>query len=509
MEIRLDEIYIGERLREEYDLDPDKPSIEENGQLQAILVRRPDPTRPDEVASGQPWVLVDGGRRYFIFKDFYAAGKQIRGVTPGHILAITREQATELQALTWEFDANYRRKNFNWQETAKYVRQIHAMLLRQAPEYWTVELTAQYLKMGEVTVYKYLQLTQDPEIFNDPEVQSADSFNTAYKKTTIVKDKKKRIRNARQHEEALTKEANKVVVPGEGEQMIDLDLALHRIASTLAHHADLREWCLKQPPESADCIHWDPPYGNRGFAHSSHEYFQDDWAYASQLMRDGFVHAHRLLKDGHWFLVWHAPQKAEWVKRTLQGHKLGTWKGDSTHTPSCVHCGGLWEDLDDLIPCRGSDVGFWVNPLAYIWFKPDRQADGHEIKRFSLNQYEACFMAAKNVEAEPILIDSSRSNVLQYNTIPRAERRHPTHKPPSVLTDLLSRVTVPGELVMDLSFGSGSIFEAALRSKRRIVGCELDEGHWAGTIEVIKGLAKELGITTLRDLKTPLETANE
>jgi hypothetical protein len=47
MEIRLDEIYIGERLREEYDLDPDKPSIEENGQLQAILVRRPDPTRPD------------------------------------------------------------------------------------------------------------------------------------------------------------------------------------------------------------------------------------------------------------------------------------------------------------------------------------------------------------------------------------------------------------------------------------------------------------------------------
>lgn len=503
MEIRLDDIHVGERLREEYDLSANIPSYLTNGQLQAILVREP---REGEDADGKPWVLADGGRRYFGFKEIYQQGKTVPHVTPGHIIAITRGEATPLQHLTWEFRANEDRKEFTWQEKAKYVRTIHSMFMDEQPEYWTVALTAQVLEMGEGTVYKYLQLTQDPEIFNDPEVQKAETFNTAYKKSTITKDKKRRIKAAKQHDAVLAQEFEKQqqVVPGEHpEQVIDLDLALHRMASLIVHHADCREWAMKQMPDSIDCIHWDPPYGNRGFAHSTHEYFEDTWEYASKLMEEMFVHAHRLLKDGHWFIVWHTPHKAEWVKRKLQGHELGFWKGDER--PCCVNCGGLWDELDDFTSCRNSDVGFWVNPIPYIWHKPNRQADGHEIKRFSLNQYEQCFMAAKFDEAEPILVDSSKPNVMVHNQIPKSERRHPTHKPPEVIANLINRCTVPGELVADFSVGSGSFYEATLPHNRRAVGCELDEGHWSTSLEVTKELLRKLGITSFRGFQDKVQ----
>lgn len=503
MEIRLDDIYVGDRLREEYDLSANIPSYKQNGQLQAILVREP---REGEDTDGKPWVLTDGGRRYFGFQEIYKNGEKVPGVTPGHILAITRPEATPLQHLTWEFHANEDRKEFTWQEKAKYVRTIHAMFMEEQPEYWTVALTAQVLKMGEGTVYKYLQLTQDPEVFADPDVQKAETFNTAYKKATITKQRKKRIKEAKHHEEVIEKQLRtnlKVVEGADPEQRVSIDTLYHRMASMMCHHGDFREWAKKIPDASVDFIHWDPPYGNRGFAFSTHEYFQDDWEYASSLMKEGFSEAFRLLKDGHWMVVWHSPHRAEWVKRTLQGHELGVLGNDKR--PCCIHCRISWNDLDDFVACRDNEKGFWVNPIPYIWYKPDRMADGHEIKRFSLNQYEQFYMCAKSVDTEPILIDSSKSNVLVYPQVPKGVRRHPTHKPAALLEDILSRVTVPGELVADLSAGSFSIIEATLKLRRRGTAVELDEGHWADGLARIKEMLKEFGITSMPEFKAHIK----
>jgi DNA modification methylase len=501
MRVQLSEIFVGDRIREDYgDLTSDKASLMESGQLQAILIRHAD----DKDETDLPWVLVDGGRRYQMFTELLEEGKAPRGMELGLIEAIDRESGTPLQRLQWEFQANDNRKEFTWQEKAKYVKLIHEMCVMEAlnEDYdWTVYMTASFLRLSEPATYKYLQLTQDVEIFEDPTVQKSDTFNTAYKKAGIAREKKRRISEAKQHEIGMQKQVQKASENGEGEQ-VDVRAFHHKMADVLCRHSDAREYVKIIKDESIDFIHWDPPYGNRGFAYSTHEYFEDDWLYASTLMRAMFAEAHRILKDGHWMVVWHTPHKADWVKRALQGHKLGVFgKGDKFS--SCVNCGSLWEELDDFTPCRKPEngAGFWVNPIPYIWYKPNRQADGHEIKRFSLHQYEPYFLAAKWEKREPILVDSDSSNVHMHPIVPKSERRHPTHKPAGLLAEVVKRISVPGELGVDFGIGSGSIYEACIPNNRRIVGCDIDEGNWATSHEVVKRVLQECGITSMGEMR--------
>ena len=56
---------------------------------------------------------------------------------------------------------------------------------------------------------------------------------------------------------------------------------------------------------------------------------------------------------------------------------------------------------------------------------------------------------------------------------------HPTEKPVGLLSNLISSVTKPGDLILDPFAGSGSTLVAAKKTGRRFIGVELDDEYFA------------------------------
>ena len=64
--------------------------------------------------------------------------------------------------------------------------------------------------------------------------------------------------------------------------------------------------------------------------------------------------------------------------------------------------------------------------------------------------------------------------VMRHHVTPRDYALHPCQKPVGLLSYLICKATQPGELVMDLTCGSGSVLEAAKVSGRRAIGVEAE-----------------------------------
>ena len=250
-------------------------------------------------------------------------------------------------------------------------------------------------------------------------------------------------------------------------------------AQNLISQGDCREWIKQFPEERFTWVHWDPPYGHRQAERASiHGSIVDDQDYARGLMSDMFPELWRVLVDGHWMVVWYHPSEYQWIVDTLSGHVRD---GES-----CKLCGKEWVGRPSY--CSVATTPWWVNPYPNVWVK-GRPSDGHEIKRFLINDHEEFLLAAKvNACSDPILPNTDRSNVFSFSGVAKSDRRHVTHKPRELLAEVLKVISFPGEFGCDPSIGSGSIIEAALLSGRLAVGCELDEAYWLGAIDAVQKL---------------------
>lgn len=492
MRIALDTIYFPskERLRTETygDIQGLAGSLRYFGQLMPIILRRPDPESYEEDAhsdaEGKEWVIVDGGRRYLaaMVMTTTSPDNYIKYQEPGFIDAIewTDERLSDpLHALALEFHANEDRENFSWKEKADYVRRVHELFEERYPNEWGVKDTAEFLNMGQQTVYKYLQLTEDPDLLNEESVSSAKTFRAAHKKVTIAKEHRRR-----QKQVALARELH---AETDDERFSDTD----RFALKLVKHEDCREWIKGFDDESVSWIHWDPPYGGeqKGGAEPAYSTIDDSAPYARGLMGDMIPELWRVLEPGRWMAIWFHPHNYWWLRNLLAGHVPQHLK-DVNGVLECKHCKELWQpfSLADVCP-KSPRPRFWVNPYPFIWYKANRQADGHEIRRFLTNAYECFLLAGKvggSLDIEPILQVSQRQNVFQFDLLSKSERRHIMHKPPELLTEILRIISIPGETGLDPSVGSGSLLEAAWLSGRRAFGCELSEEYWLGAVETMK-----------------------
>ena len=450
--INIEDIHVSDRLRFESggDLSDLKASIKKYGQLQPLLVRNSED-------SGKPYELVAGGRRLESIRQLHSGDEQIRNLDPGTIyVQVEGEDLDPIFALMMEYEENEQREGFTWQEKAQYVRKVHEEMSSRS-EYWNVSMTGTFIGLSQSMTYKYLELVEDDEVFQDEKVQGATTFRTAQKQAKIVKNKKRREKTAKSRED-LKEIVNRV-------QTEQTEIAESRLQYFLdrAHdgisHSDCREYVRSIPDGCIDFVHWDPPYGGDqdGGAFATHTKIDDSADYALGLMNEMLPEIWRILRDGHWLVIWYHPKHYGWLTESLKKH------------------------------------GFWVNPYPNTWYKTNRHADGHEITRYLTNVQEHFLFAGKWVDEEPILHNTNRANLFACDLPAQAERRHVMHKPWELLKEILDLISVPAEVGVDFSVGSGSIFEAAFWSNREVVGCELDKEYFDVAHEVLARMLSKNG----------------
>lgn len=89
----------------------------------------------------------------------------------------------------------------------------------------------------------------------------------------------------------------------------------------------------------------------------------------------------------------------------------------------------------------------------------------------------------------------SKYNVFTYKKDPNGF--HPTQKPVALLSDLIKTFTNTGDLVVDLTMGSGSTGIACHRTGRKFIGFELDEKYYTKAIRWLESEQAQLRFDVL------------
>ena len=123
------------------------------------------------------------------------------------------------------------------------------------------------------------------------------------------------------------------------------------------------------------------------------------------------------------------------------------------------------------------------NPIMEVRGKPrnkrsynKKQGDG-----------DMCYGKFENVES--FNNEYYPTSVIQVSNAVQKGKIHPTQKPVELMEYLIKTYTNEGEIVLDNSMGSGSTGVAALNTKRKFIGIELDEKYFEIAKERIKNIA--------------------
>lgn len=92
--------------------------------------------------------------------------------------------------------------------------------------------------------------------------------------------------------------------------------------------------------------------------------------------------------------------------------------------------------------------------------------------------YEICFFINKGKD-----LNGSRDTDVIKKAYRTGNNLHPTQKPVNLMSYLIEKSSVEGELVMDCFSGSGSTAMGCIETNRRFIGCELDSGYFETSVK--------------------------
>lgn len=337
---------------------------------------------------------------------------------------INQGNVDELLSRELELEANLLRKDMTWQEKAKGLAELDRVKRERNPN-WNQNLTAAVAGTSQRQISQSISITKMAELF--PEINEAKTLKQAL---NIAKSKATQL--VRQKEVSDAPQIFASI-----EERIILGDSVEVIRSV--------------PDRTFDAIITDPPFGvdydkrvsNTVGAASA---YQDDAASYERILSMA-PDMYRVLKDNGW-LVW--------------------------------FCGISWyERIKEVF--RAS--GFTVDEIPIIWDRSIGRTFTSRPDRWFTRGYDIAIHAIKG---EPRMVLRNRSNVIQIAPVEGSDRELLVERPVELYSELISRLTIPGEVVADFFVGSGSCPAAAASLGRKYFGVELDPGRRATAIKKIR-----------------------
>ena len=392
------------------------------------------------------WVLVAGERRLRALTEITNEKKQFRcgdtlialGDIPITPLGDYLDSAGRFEA---ELDENVKRQDLDWPDRMRAYAALHSMRLALNPNQ-TIHDTAKELgtKVG---------LAADAD----------GGARTAHKHITqaIVITQhlgNEKIANARNPAEALQ------LIYKQEEEKVLAALIKRQIAVTPStsaeieiRHADMFDLLPKLDPGRFDLIIADPPYGisasGSGFRARSihHHNYSDKPEDAKDLTQFIITEGFRLTKPRANMFIFCDIDLFPWLKATA------------------------------------SNMGWTVFRRPLIWMKSESEGLAPWGMQGPRITTEFIFYATKSQRG----LNASPTDVFDDRRVPREQRLHAAQKPVSLMAKLISCASLPGDVVLDPTCGSGSVLVACRDLKRRALGIEKDEDYYNGAVANVFG----------------------
>lgn len=384
---------------------------------------------------GDKYEVLAGRRRFKALKDYLQFTELEVGI---HCLFLD-----DANPLVVQFEENHRRKDFNPIELARLVKTIHKQkqdevgpAIKGIGGGWGIKETARLLSSDPTFIKRLLKIADNEEI-----VQHCTTLTEALQ--TID-----RFLNKQVIDTARKVRVNKALKEVEG---LDIDDYISSF-----YNEDALSFLSTVESESIDFIHIDPPFAidiDDVAGGATYEAYEDRPDEVLPLVSSVLKECFRVAKPNTFIVCWCANQYARWTQDELT-------KAGFSPANTLLY----WVKVNS--PSRVSDptkrLGSAVEVAAYGW---------------------------KGADAE--LTIKGRSNVFPFPTI-RSERIHIAQKPETLVADILNIFSLPGALVLDCFGGSGSTLRACYLTRRRFVGCEIDENYYnSAVLETLKWHEKQ------------------
>lgn len=422
--VRIDNIFVRDRSRKSWDakkMDELQTSLTENGQFQNIVVRKTTPEEKQE--SGKEWYLLIGGRR--CIAATFLGWEELRAEAMED-LEPWRQKVVELQE-------NLAREDMSPFDVLNAKGDIHR-LMQENQEGWTQQQTARMI--GETPANLSRDLALDAEVKKNPELRKSSSKKAAARTIAMQQHYELRANNA---EWALeTRKIPEKIFTG-----------------------DCRDILKRFPPHSFDIGLHDPPFGidywkqghkMLGTAQPGISEYDDTEENSRDTLTNAVPQMVRVLKPTGWLIIKIGEGGYDFVKGLVEDTCLEHWD--------------YVEPKDQYGRCtvamgKGLQPGSCRYPKVeepkWYWYRPNSRNPSRYPELHAQNVIEQFVVA--NIGQGKLLRPCN--NLLVFDAVYGDERVHAHQWPLELCKDIITRVALPGDRLIDAFAGSGTSGAAA------------------------------------------------
>lgn len=343
--------------------------------------------------------------------------------------AVFRDQMDDLLSRTLELEANVQSQAMSWQERTFALAELHKIRQRLDPV-WTQDTTAQLAGTYQARVGEALMIAKMIELF--PEIGEAKSFHQALSWSKAKAGLAMRVSEVRDAGPDTTAVADRIIL------------------------GDSVDVIKQMPDESVNLILTDPPFGidydTRKIGTEStlttYEDTAENYIRLLSMAPDMF----RVLKKDGWLIWFLGPSWFEEVKTTFR------------------------------------EAGFVVDEIPVIWDRTDGRCFTTRPDRYFARGYD---MALHCIKGDPQIIQRGKPNIIRVPPVSTEQRELTVERPVELYAEFIRRLTVEGEMVLDLFVGSGSVLAAAASLRRNYYGVELSPERRAVAIQKVLAYTPE------------------